>query len=1603
MTSTACYVTTEANLMAIKPASMTFEEAAALPVVFVTVEVAFRELAKVTKGDNVLVHAASGGVGLAAIQYCRAVGANVYGTAGSQHKQDSLRQQGLQLVTSSRDANQFQADVKQTNSKVDVVLNCLIEDFIPLSLDAMAPKGRFMELGKRGIWNKEEVLARRPDLAMYEAMAIDQMMEQDPKWFGGMLDRLRGLVDIGKSFAKVTKGDNVLVHAASGGVGLAAIQYCRAVGANVYGTAGSQHKQDSLRQQGLQLVTSSRDANQFQADVKQTNSKVDVVLNCLIEDFIPLSLDAMAPKGRFMELGKRGIWNKEEVLARRPDLAMYEAMAIDQMMEQDPKWFGGMLDRLRGLVDVGKVKPIPLHTFDMSSADQVTGGIAAFRFMQRAQHIGKVVMQIPSAITPPHTGDTQRDEATPADRQADGCYVITGGLGGLGMLVADWLVDEGAKHIALVSRRGRPTDAVAASELWKKLTAPEPQGRSKAAIHCMAVDVSRKDECEKAFADLNERLPNNPVRGIFHAAGVPDDAALSNQTKDKVEKVYLPKVMGAWYLHELSLDEDTPLDHFMMFSSVASLLGNFGQANYSSANSCLDALTEYRRSKKLAAQSIQWGPWIQQGMAVELKQHLDKAGMRGITNDLGLRVLGDVMRHSESVGVTCCQVFKWDIFLSRYDVIPPFFETVRSAATRGAAAGVSVKLRSMDAAALKEYIHTTVVDEAATVLGMTEAPPLDSPLQELGIDSLGAVEFRNALSSKIGVKLPATTLFDYPTLNAIIDFIYSEVSGGAEEAAAVMGAWYLHELSLDKETPLDHFMMFSSVASLLGNFGKANYSSANSCLDALTEYRRSKKLAAQSIQWGPWTQQGMAVEVKQHLDKAGMRGITNDLGLRVLGDVMRHSESVGVTCCQVFKWDIFLSRYDVIPPFFETVRSAATRGAAAGVSVKLRSMDAAALKEHIHTAVVDEAATVLGMTEAPPLDSPLQELGIDSLGAVEFRNALSSKIGVKLPATTLFDYPTLNAIIDFIYSEVSGGADEAAAVDEWGVPVPVAMSESLAVVSVSCRLPGGVTTPSSFWSMLMDKTDCVDEVPLTRWNVDEVYDADPDAKGKCYTRKAAFMEAADMFDNAFFNIGPAEVNCMDPQQRLMLEVGYEAFHSAGLSREKLIGQDMAVLIGCCSQDWNFIDSTDKSSSYAGTGGAVSIVSNRISYVFGLKGPSMTIDTACSSSLVAMDVAVKDMRMGVCRGALVGGVNLMLSPHPFIALCKARMLSPDCKCQTFDAKANGYVRGEGACAVVLRRASDVEAMKLRRLATVLGSSVNHDGRSASLTAPSGPAQQEAIKEALKQAGVKPSAVSYIETHGTGTSLGDPIEFGALQGVLGPGRSDGNPLVLGALKTNIGHLEGAAGIAGLAKLIMTLLHGCAAPNLYLTQLNPYLDIEGFPVVFPTEPVPLVSGLPAKERMVGGVSSFGFGGANAHVLVEAKALSAAQIDEMLKKDSGSAALQNKIGFMFTGQGSQYVDMGRKLYDNEKVFRECIDECATILDPLLPSCYTTSLNILKENDLRSIAFSCISTGIFEYPNARAAKVALGTVRDWLSDPDNFASVDRVVFCTSFAKDKDI
>eukprot|EP00820_Chromera_velia_P026862 Cvel_35394.t2-p1 / transcript=Cvel_35394.t2 / gene=Cvel_35394 / organism=Chromera_velia_CCMP2878 / gene_product=Putative inactive phenolphthiocerol synthesis, putative / transcript_product=Putative inactive phenolphthiocerol synthesis, putative / location=Cvel_scaffold6455:1-2906(-) / protein_length=968 / sequence_SO=supercontig / SO=protein_coding / is_pseudo=false len=464
------------------------------------------------------------------------------------------------------------------------------------------------------------------------------------------------------------------------------------------------------------------------------------------------------------------------------------------------------------------------------------------------------------------------------------------------------------------------------------------------------------------------------------------------------------------------------------------------------------------------------------------------------------------------------------------------------------------------------------------------------------------------------------------------------------------------------------------------------------------------------------------------------------------------------------------------------------------------------------------------------------------------------------------------------------------------------------------------------------------EVPLSRWNNEAVYDPDPDTKGTTYVREAAFIEDVELFDNGFFSISAAEAKTMDPQQRHMLEVAYEALSHAGESRETLVGSSTGVFIGCCQNDWQSLGvKSGQSSALASTGGSSAVLSNRISYAFGLTGPSMTIDTACSSSLVALHGAQQGLRGGSCDLAIVGGVNLMLGPFVFISFCKARMLSPGGRCKTFDASADGYARGEGAGAVVLQRVADVRAQKKAVFAVVRGAAVNHVGRAASLTAPNGPSQQEVIRCALRDGGVEASDVCFVEAHGTGTALGDPIEVGALKAVYAEGREAANPLVVGALKTSIGHLEGAAGIAGFIKLVLVLQHRSAPPNLRLKQLNPHLDIEGFPVVFPTEAVALggMGGATSSLRhrkLIGGVSSFGFGGANAHVVVEEgdERLESAWEESLSSETTQQGVSQvprRRIAFLFTGQGSQYVGMCRGLYETEKEFRCVIDRCDKVL----------------------------------------------------------------------------
>ncbi|HEV2146963.1 MAG TPA: polyketide synthase, partial [Longimicrobiaceae bacterium] len=428
-----------------------------------------------------------------------------------------------------------------------------------------------------------------------------------------------------------------------------------------------------------------------------------------------------------------------------------------------------------------------------------------------------------------------------------------------------------------------------------------------------------------------------------------------------------------------------------------------------------------------------------------------------------------------------------------------------------------------------------------------------------------------------------------------------------------------------------------------------------------------------------------------------------------------------------------------------------------------------------------------------------------------------------------------------------------------------AADEPVAVVGVGCRFPGA-DGPEAFWRLL-ERGDCaVRETPAERWDADAWHDPDPEAAGKSYVRRAAYLDDVRGFDAPFFRILPREAVRLDPQQRLLLEVAWEALEHAGIPAAGLAGSRTGVFVGVTTNEYlqmhllagdpGMID------AYYGTGNIASAAAGRLSYVLGLEGPAVVVDTACSSSLVAVHLACRSLRSGEADLALAGGVSLMLSPEANVFLSRARAVAPDGTCKTFSAAADGYGRGEGCGVAVLKRLSDALRDGDRVLAVVRGSAINHDGASSGFTVPSGAAQQAVVREALEAAGIAPAEVGYVEAHGTGTPLGDPIEVRSLAAVLGEGRPADAPLVLGSVKTNVGHLEAAAGIAGLVKAVLALHREEVPPHLHFDAPNPRIEWDRLPVTVATERTPWPRN---GRRRVAGVSSFGMSGTNAHVVLE------------------------------------------------------------------------------------------------------------------------------------------
>lgn len=1149
--------------------------------------------------------------------------------------------------------------------------------------------------------------------------------------------------------ANIAAGQKVLVHAASGGVGLAAVQVCKGFNCEIFGTAKPGEKQEFLKSVGVKHVMSSRDTSYGAGIAAATNGRgVNVVLNSLSgEGMIETSLKSLAQGGHFVEIGKAGIWSKEQVRALRPDVTFHHFDLV-QIWDDDPPFIKAMLADLMAKFARKEIQTLPVHSFPQAKT------IDAFRFMANAKHIGKIVV----------TWDPPVKEVTFSDA---GSYIVTGGLSGVGLLTAKWMLSKGAKHLILASRSGATAgNAAARAEL-------EAAG---AVITVPSVDVSNLEAVKTLVGNCTKSA--TPLRGIIHSAGVVDDQLLTDVTWDRFVRAMAPKLNGTWNLHKAT--ENIEMDCFTMYSTMSAVVGNVGQSNYAAGNAFMDALAQLRSSSGLPALSVNWGPWAEVGMA------------------------------------------------SR-----------------------------MDPAALK------MIPEAAMI----------TPTEGMELLSI--------------------------------------MMSQTKAQVAVVASTFLQT--------------FASSSTLM--------------VDLMKEAKPAAKKKAPS---------GGA---------AGAGGTALSTTLATAPETQRQTLLVE-----------FIS---------------------------------------------GEVAKILALDSAADVDpsQPLTEMGLDSLMAVELRNALADAVGQPLAATLLFDYPMVIAIAEYLLKDVLELEDVQVSSQTKAAAKPrKERTESrLAIVGMSCRFPAGANTVESFWENLSEGKDCIDIIPKLRWDWQEYYAADKDAPGKTYSKWGGFLdEDADLFDPFFFSVVPKEACGMDPQQRKLMEVSWETMERAGIHLEPSRGSPVGVFVGICSNDYQMLQTATGNKglcdAYYGTGNANSVAGGRIAYVMGFQGPTVSVDTACSSSVVAVHMGCQAIQLDECEMALCGGVNMLITPDLSINFSKAHMLSPNGRCFTFDSRANGYVRGEGCGMLLLKPMSDAQDGGDNVVATLRGSAINQDGRSSGITAPNGPSQQNCMRFALAKAGVAPASVGYVEAHGTGTPLGDPIEVDALAAVMAEGRPDGESYYLGSVKTNIGHLEGAAGASGLCKLILTVQNAALPAHLNFKQANPHLDLERAGAVVPLEKTAWTGAAPR----IGGVSSFGFSGTNGHVVVEEspaapartstadrnghiftmsaktdKALidlakryvdhfsahgdvdiadvcytastgranlahrlsaSVTSVSELRTKLASFVAgdadamsrgfveekVAPKVVFVFTGHPSQLSGISRELYDTQPLFREKLDECAAAVKSL-------------------------------------------------------------------------
>ena len=689
----------------------------------------------------------------------------------------------------------------------------------------------------------------------------------------------------------------------------------------------------------------------------------------------------------------------------------------------------------------------------------------------------------------------------------------------------------------------------------------------------------------------------------------------------------------------------------------------------------------------------------------------------------------------------------------------------------------------------------------------------------------------------------------------------------------VLGAWHLHRATVDRD--LDLFVLFSSRVGVMGNPGQANHAAANAFLDQLAAHRLAMGLPGQAIAWGAWSEIGEAAEQRERIERqrAALGGLwfTPQQGLTAMDWLVRQDLTNSVVMSM--DWTVFQDAVDDRPLFLEELLSADSEAEADTPALaddlisRLRASPVPEREGLLVSFLQQELQAVLRLRSAPAATVGFFDLGMDSLMAVELRNRLNRALADEYVAsnTIVFDYPNISVLARHLAEELAG--IEVAPVPQpqpkpqpERPPVVRGQRDQIAIVGMACQFPGAPDI-ATFWRQLESGVDAVSDMRRDPGPWSGVA-GDPAAERAGHER-GGFVEGVDLFDASFFGIRTIEARMMDPRQRMLLETSWRALEDAGIDPGPLEGSRAGVYVGLNggSEYRDLIAATGQEASYFGTAGSVAI--GRIAYALGLMGPAVPVDMTCASSLVAVHQAVAALRQGEVDLGLAGGVHAVLSPQVTNFMAEYGMLSMTGRCRPFDAAADGFVRGEGCGMVVLKRLRDAEADGDRIWGVIRGSAVNQNGASAGLTVPNGTAQQQVLEEALSGAGLDPSEVDYVEAHATGSQLGDPIELRALAAVYGRGRDANRPLLLGTAKTNIGHLEPAAGIAGLIKVLLSMERGVIPKHLHFEDPNPHMDWDEFPVRVTSEAVDWP--LPPDRPPRAGISAFALSGTNAHLVVE------------------------------------------------------------------------------------------------------------------------------------------